>query len=416
MKLFKVIFDPVEDRPDPEEFMNFMLATHTRLFRDYDLNETHFDKVAACFVRALEELQADQSVIDEAVSLLVPLRDVFEYGAKVAAMEKSYDANYLKMLPTTNCHNMRNPDEPTCLPEPTWIDIPQWMKDILAQHSSQGEIRAWTRHLIDAFGVDGDKVIADVFLDMPYMNHHVYCAALLQLAFLPVEHQDDLEEYLIQIIKYPRGPEKSSLSAALFERMIVQVQTACQAMDMDEDITNEAVEQLTSYNTFFANRKIRSCGGATAPHVLARRQTTSSKKSHSSSTSSSRKHKSSGSASAAGRRRRGSGRTIQSSSTTSNFAKRDGSDEETADISEMSSSDHISLSTRSDHSSSCYTGSERSFGEDDDEDFVVTESQREAGKMNKKSSSSSKSKKSGQRRKNKKTIWKCLLGWVKVDA
>ena len=44
----------------------------------------------------------------------------------------------------------------------------------MTNNSNNGEVRAWTRDLTDRFGPEGDKVVADTFMDMPYMNHHVF--------------------------------------------------------------------------------------------------------------------------------------------------------------------------------------------------------------------------------------------------
>lgn len=45
IKFFRLIFGAKEDKPDQDEMLYYMLATHTRLFRDQGLNEEHFDKV-----------------------------------------------------------------------------------------------------------------------------------------------------------------------------------------------------------------------------------------------------------------------------------------------------------------------------------------------------------------------------------
>lgn len=58
-----------------------MKTKHYRLFAR-GLDESHFDKVATHFVETLQHLGVAQSLIDEAVSVIAPLRVVFENGLK----------------------------------------------------------------------------------------------------------------------------------------------------------------------------------------------------------------------------------------------------------------------------------------------------------------------------------------------
>ena len=54
MKFFRLVLGADADKPDLDEILYFMLATHTRLFRDHGLNEQHFDRVVnVAFVNTL---------------------------------------------------------------------------------------------------------------------------------------------------------------------------------------------------------------------------------------------------------------------------------------------------------------------------------------------------------------------------
>jgi hemoglobin len=272
LKLFRVIFGPEEETPDQDDFLNFMLCTHTRLFRDCGLDETHFDKVAVCFVRSLQELQADQDVVDEGVAILGPLRAVFECGARIAAKEKTLGRVQLSMVPTTNAQNMYG-EEATRLPDPAHIDIPSWLPKTLETHSNNGNVRAWTKLLTESFGADGDTVIADTFMDAPYMNHHIFLVAFLQLAFLPEDHSSSSSsrspDDLLPVVRYPRGPNKRPLCQALWQRMTNEFEKACNYFAMEPSVTNEAVEKLKSHKHVFRKTdKIKKVGGLTNSHVL----------------------------------------------------------------------------------------------------------------------------------------------------
>jgi hemoglobin len=77
LRFFKVAFGHV---PSTLNVPALILEKHARLFT-MGLSEKHFDKVAAHLVSSLEELGVAQSLIDEAVAIVGPLRSVFEQGA-----------------------------------------------------------------------------------------------------------------------------------------------------------------------------------------------------------------------------------------------------------------------------------------------------------------------------------------------
>jgi hypothetical protein len=119
---------------------------------------------------------------------------------------------------------------PAFLPEYSKIEIPDWLPKALGKCSSISNVRPWTCDLTDHFGAEGDEAIADTFLDQPYMDHHVYLAALLQLAFLPDDIEDKKSEYILNIVQYPRGRKNHRLSRALFDRMIDHFLISCHDM------------------------------------------------------------------------------------------------------------------------------------------------------------------------------------------
>lgn len=126
------------------------------------------------------------------------------------------------------------------------------------------------------------------------MNHHVYVAAMLQLAFLP-EGQPSAD--LVDVVLYPRGPDKEPLWAAMWERMIDQFKDTCDYMQMDDGVSQQGVNNLLRYKKMFRKGEIKLVGGMHTPHVLRRvvkaefdvsaiEKTTGKKKKYSSSKSS----------------------------------------------------------------------------------------------------------------------------------
>lgn len=79
VEFMKIAFTEI---PASLDVSALLLEKHQRLF-EAGLNEHHFDLVAGHFVGACQQLDVPQELIDEAVSVIGPLRGVFEQGAKL---------------------------------------------------------------------------------------------------------------------------------------------------------------------------------------------------------------------------------------------------------------------------------------------------------------------------------------------
>lgn len=66
----------------PGNISELMVAKHGRLINDLRLDELHFDMVATHLVASLTEAGAEQENVDKAISILSPIRIVFEQAAK----------------------------------------------------------------------------------------------------------------------------------------------------------------------------------------------------------------------------------------------------------------------------------------------------------------------------------------------
>ena len=118
-KFFKVLFGPEEERPTPEELLDYMIVTHVRLFRDIGLDETHFDIIGECFGIVMGELEFPPDQVEESFAIIGPLRAAFEYGARVAEHEKKMDASRKATLPPATMYNKTR----TNLSTSTWIGV-----------------------------------------------------------------------------------------------------------------------------------------------------------------------------------------------------------------------------------------------------------------------------------------------------
>jgi hemoglobin len=78
--LMSIAFTEIPENFDLKELL---LIRHQRLF-DEGLNETHFDLVAQHFSDTLREMNVDPKLRDEALEVVMPLRDVFAQGVREA--------------------------------------------------------------------------------------------------------------------------------------------------------------------------------------------------------------------------------------------------------------------------------------------------------------------------------------------
>lgn len=264
LNMFRVLLGPEDKQPDPSAFLDYMLATHVRMFRDYGLNEEHFDMVASCLVTGFQNMQVEQDLIDQVASQMTPLRGIFEYGAKVAEQEKSLTEEELEMLPEA-CAKTLGTDQKVAFRDPASMDIPSWLPETLERYSGEANVRAWTCELTNQFGPSGNKDIADTFMDMPYMNHHVYLVAFLQLAFLP-EGYDPSE--LLGMVRFPRGPMNDPLCLDLWDRMVAQFVRVAKDMFMETLAITRALNKLRSYSNHFPDVPIKKVNGLKTPHLL----------------------------------------------------------------------------------------------------------------------------------------------------
>lgn len=73
----------------PENFdvRHLVLNRHQKLF-DQGLDQTYFDVVMGHFVDTLREMKIDEDVVEHAIEVISPLRDIFVLGAQEAKDRK----------------------------------------------------------------------------------------------------------------------------------------------------------------------------------------------------------------------------------------------------------------------------------------------------------------------------------------
>ncbi len=82
--------------PESFDVKHLILKRHQKLFDD-GLDESYFDVVMGHFTETLKDLKVDPSVIDAAVEVIMPLRDIFLQGA-LEAKERKQEKQRTEML------------------------------------------------------------------------------------------------------------------------------------------------------------------------------------------------------------------------------------------------------------------------------------------------------------------------------
>lgn len=274
IKFYKVCFGDKEDLADSNELVEYMMLTHTRLFEEMGMTVADFDLMVECYMRGVQVFDLDDDVVKELGDAFAGLRPIFEHCEKVAVANKHLTAEEKEALPVSTAA-MLGSDEPQRLPDLQPV-VPDWLPEVLCQVQKRGLIRkpdpnhvvrAWSAKLTEVFGFE-DENVGETFMDMGYMQHHVYATTFLKLAFVKEGiHKEftEIQQYM-DVIRYPRGRSKRELARVLYDRMIELFTDTCEEMYLEKRTTVAAIEQLKSFSKSFSNKKIRKVGFTT--HAL----------------------------------------------------------------------------------------------------------------------------------------------------
>lgn len=269
-KFFKVLFGPDEEKPTSDELLDYMIATHVRLFRDKGLNASHFDIVAECFVKALQAGEFTKDQIDEILAIVGPLRVAFDYGSKVAETEKRMSEDKKMRLPPASMDTMRM-REPAVLP-PGVIPPAEWLVENLG---SREDVRKWTCALTYRFTV-ADKSLQEVFMAVPYLDMEPYLHNLMQIAFqdaCPVAMHMREARNMNMAMRFPLGiiQPKVQVNKALFQRMMDHFEEVGKDLLVDDVPKLEtALKRLKAYRSSFPGHEPGHKIGSKTAHRLKR--------------------------------------------------------------------------------------------------------------------------------------------------
>lgn len=271
VKLFRCLLGPQEFHPKIEDLVEYIIVAHARLFRESGLNVSHFDFLAAAFHRALQSLLTDETLVEEVVNVIKPLRGIFEACEKMASDEKLMSAEERKTAMVWKGQPIDDGIQ-VILPDLPRGDVPSWFAIELKRISKTKSARDWSSCLADCCSASGDKVLADYFMAIPYLDLEPYMKSVIKLALLPdtIDDHETIKSDIFKTLHFPRGPTKEMLSRSLFERLTIQFKKVCHAMDVQSDEMNVLVKKLSMYSKDFPDVDPPMLHGLTCPHLLDR--------------------------------------------------------------------------------------------------------------------------------------------------
>ena len=273
-QLFRVVFGgTVPNAPPPpttEELIDFLILTHSRLFRDLGLDATHFDIVAGCFVQAAEQVQIPSHLLQECLAIVAPLRAAFVKGAARAKKQEHLRQKKLKEEEKeSEAAGESGKDSllsKQMVPEST--PVPIWLLELLHRCSkSHNTPRAppdesssplsislvlgpWTCALTSRLTVQ-DPVLPPVFLAIPYMDLVPYVHALMQMAFCNPNSLPQNAGKLIRILRFPQGIAKAreQMTQTVFGRVMDQfLDAAHELLSIPHEAASNSEQDCSSSN------------------------------------------------------------------------------------------------------------------------------------------------------------------------
>jgi hemoglobin len=90
LRFFKMAFTSF---PPDMDVATFLIAKHEALFRDKGLTGKHFDLVAGHFVNTLLSLNVPSALVEEAATVVLSLREIFDQGAHMFGSQEGQNKN-----------------------------------------------------------------------------------------------------------------------------------------------------------------------------------------------------------------------------------------------------------------------------------------------------------------------------------
>lgn len=188
------------------------------------LNADHFDKVAGHFVESLEHLQVEKTLIDEAVGIIAPLREIFERGVR----------------------------------GPTRTEVPEQppKESLFLRLGGEQTLHATINGLYERIVKDEDLRLFFENVDLALLKKHQN--AFMALLFTDSLRTDDITDMLYRVHKRLFD---SGVGVLHFDKIAIHFKETLQGLKLEEELVSEAFEVIGSYRSVF-NRHDKNTIGA----------------------------------------------------------------------------------------------------------------------------------------------------------
>lgn len=231
LAFMKIAFSKI---PDDLDVPKLIFKKHMRLFLRKGLNESHFDLVAQHLIQTLQHLNISPPLINEAISIIAPLRAVFEKGGK-----------------------LKQPADEKKEEEPITVEkvASQSESSLVERLGGTDGLHAVVKGLYERM-ID-DAELAPFFKNANLAQLKQHQAAFLAIAFKTSPVDVDTVQHIRK--SHIRLMQTSGLEEMHFDMMIAHFNEVLAEIGIPEQAINEACSVLEEFRTVFRRHELIEC-------------------------------------------------------------------------------------------------------------------------------------------------------------
>lgn len=255
---FKAAFTSI---PKDMDVAQMLLDKHMRLFQLKGLKAMHFDMVAGHLIATLKHLGISQELINEAVTIVAPLRSVFDKGAKLYGPDARFGQE--EKIPEACDDRSRSPvRRRSTIPHRVAFDKQQELKEELEANRTLAAKLGGPVALRKAVHEVYQRLLSDEALAPFFDGVNVAVLKIHQARFLHMVLSDelpDLERLDLRVRKsHQRLFRDKKLSEAHFDRFMDHFAATLKAFYVERAVVEETATTFKTMRVAFEDGYFQS--------------------------------------------------------------------------------------------------------------------------------------------------------------